>query len=426
MKKRVFRALLLTAFAFLLIPCTNTRALTVKKNNAHVYVVKDRKTRMNVSANKTGTKLRWRSKNTKVIQAKNDIIKGIKTGTGSIYTKLNQKQLNAKVTVMSLNQTEIVIPAGKTKKLEVVNGATVKWSSSRKKIADVKKGVVKAYQTGVAYITAKSHGRKMQCKVRVPGVRISSTMLTLAKDYNTATVTPLNFVGETTVTSSDPAVIKIDKEGKLHALKAGYSIIQVTGEGITVSQRVEVNSLPVDIFMGYMNKYNNYVKKYGKQFNYGWSPTQPFYNVKATIKAKKTAYICCNAPIRWAFAEMGFSSYKIWAVGGKFPNTVFKGTMKKYLTRITASSSLKKTPIGMTIRKAVAAGYLKAGDIIAFKGITHAFVYSGKNFIMLDGGRSAKTLGYSKVGISVDYRTVEKYQGKTISQILRWKTLPMK
>ena len=66
-----------------------------------------------------------------------------------------------------LSKKKATITVGKTLKLKVKHAKKVKWSSSNKKIATVKKGIVKAKKAGIVIITAKVVKKKLKCKVTV-------------------------------------------------------------------------------------------------------------------------------------------------------------------------------------------------------------------------------------------------------------------
>ena len=69
---------------------------------------------------------------------------------------------------IKISKKSVVTNKGKTVRLKV-KGANkkVRWSSSNKKVATVKKGRVRAKNTGKVTITAKVGKKKLKCKVRV-------------------------------------------------------------------------------------------------------------------------------------------------------------------------------------------------------------------------------------------------------------------
>ena len=81
------------------------------------------------------------------------------TGTGAA----SQKQ------TIKLTKTKLSMTAGtsRTIKLKGAKASKVKWSSSKKSVATVSKGKIKARKAGKATITAKYKNRKYRCKVTV-------------------------------------------------------------------------------------------------------------------------------------------------------------------------------------------------------------------------------------------------------------------
>ena len=75
------------------------------------------------------------------------------------------ENVHAKVKISSKSVNLIV---GKTKTIKIKGtDKKVKWSSSNKNVATVKKGKVKAIKKGKTTIIAKVNGKKYKCKVRV-------------------------------------------------------------------------------------------------------------------------------------------------------------------------------------------------------------------------------------------------------------------
>lgn len=69
---------------------------------------------------------------------------------------------------IKISKKSVVTNKGKTVRLKVKGTSKkVRWSSSNKKVATVKKGRVKAKNTGKVTITAKVGKKKLRCKFRV-------------------------------------------------------------------------------------------------------------------------------------------------------------------------------------------------------------------------------------------------------------------
>jgi hypothetical protein len=161
-------------------------------------------------------------------------------------------------------------------------------------------------------------------------------------------------------------------------------------------------------FIGMLQKYNPVIKKYGKQITYSFDDSEPtFEEAKKRLKAGKKTGMTCVVPCRWALKDIGISPSGFYAKNGSFKDC-YKGDIKKHLERITSGGA-----IGKTVKQAANDGLLKPGDIIAYKGKTHTFVYSGIKCKVYDGGRYGS---HTKDGILFDYGP----RTEKISEILRW------
>lgn len=76
---------------------------------------------------------------------------------------------NTKSKKVTLNKTKVSLENEQkyTLKLKGVKNSKVKWSSSNKKVAAVKKGVVSAKKAGKCVVTAKYAKKKYKCTIRV-------------------------------------------------------------------------------------------------------------------------------------------------------------------------------------------------------------------------------------------------------------------
>lgn len=180
-----------------------------------------------------------------------------------------------------------------------------------------------------------------------------------------------------------------------------------------------VQSIPTKAvsFVSRLDTYHNYIKEHAPYFHYYYdSNIKSFQIAKNEIADKKMVGITCVVPIRWALYALNVKREdgKSLIVGynGTFATT-YTGNVRNELDRITSGVS-----VGKTVYQAVNKGLLKAGDIICFEGMTHTFVYSGKDYICYDGGHAAIVDGVY-TGIKVDYSKANK--NRKISEILRWK-----
>lgn len=138
------------------------------------------------TATATNKELSWSSSNKKVVTVnKNGVVTAKGYGTATVTCSSmdgSGKRAKCKVTVrryvtsLKLNRTKLTLQLKKsavlTAKLTPSNADVkkLKWSSSDKKIATVKNGVVTAKKLGTCYITCKTtdgSGKKARCRVTV-------------------------------------------------------------------------------------------------------------------------------------------------------------------------------------------------------------------------------------------------------------------
>ena len=84
-------------------------------------------------------------------------------------TTAAQSSKTSKKSVIKLSKTKLTLEAGKSKtiKLKGAKASKVKWASSKKQVATVSKGKIKAKKAGTATITAKYKNKKYKCRVTV-------------------------------------------------------------------------------------------------------------------------------------------------------------------------------------------------------------------------------------------------------------------
>lgn len=169
-----------------------------------------------------------------------------------------------------------------------------------------------------------------------------------------------------------------------------------------------------------LQEIHNYVKSNYKYFHYKYeSSITSMEKVRDRVRHKKKVGFTCLVPLRLALHKVGLKRSDgkslFYAKNGTFKNS-YSGSIKSNTDRIT-----KGDAIGLTVKQVVDKKLLKSGDILAFKGHTHTFVYSGDGYICFDGGGACKD--YSK-GIRIDYS--KHYKNCKISEIIRWKTTDKK
>ena len=226
------------------------KGLKFKNSKETFYVGKESTLSMVYTPSNASNKTcSWKSSNKKVATVNSKgVVTAVATGTCTITAKSNDGgyTVKCKLTVVKkvypksvdLNVEKTTIEAGKTLQLKAgvhpsnASVKSVKWSSSDKEIATVNsKGLVTAKKGGTVTITCttKSAGKKATCKItvkqRVTGVSLSATAMTLVSGRSktlTATVSPSSATNKNIKWySGDKSIAKVDKNGKVTAVKAG-------------------------------------------------------------------------------------------------------------------------------------------------------------------------------------------------------------
>ncbi len=225
--------------------------------------------------NTTSKTVTWSSSNTKVatVDAYGDVT-AVAPGTAYIYCKTKDTGATAKckVTVKEVKPTSISF-SSKTITIEYNEVRTLKptikpsnatdksltWTSSNPKVVKVTSaGKIKGLKAGEsAVITATTNEGKLKAKITVKvnpititKISLNKTSLTLSKGKTstlTATITPSNATNQTlTWSSSDTKVVKVDKNGKVTAVKNGTATITCkAANGKTATCKVTVKNIAV-------------------------------------------------------------------------------------------------------------------------------------------------------------------------------------
>ena len=213
----------------------------------------------------------WSSSDEAVATVENGKVTAIKEGTATITAKAGEKSATCKVTVsknvvavtsITLNKTALSLTEGESETLTATvkpddaTDKTVTWSTSDTAIATVdQNGKVTAVKEGTATITAKAGEKTATCKVTVNGIPVASITLNKTKvtlhpgetDTLVATVSPDNASDQTiTWTSSYPAAVTVDDNGKITAVAVGASTIHASCGGKSASCEVTVDPIPVE------------------------------------------------------------------------------------------------------------------------------------------------------------------------------------
>lgn len=144
--------------------------------------------------------------------------------TAELPVVMPMEQVEA-ATKASMNKKSVTLFKGKSVKLKVtgVNGKA-KWSSSKKSVATVSNGKVKAKKKGTAVITANVNGQKCTCKVTVEDPKINFKTAELYEDETLQ----LKVTGtKQTVKwkSSNKKIVAISSNGKVKAKSSGKATI---------------------------------------------------------------------------------------------------------------------------------------------------------------------------------------------------------
>lgn len=155
-------------------------AVTVPKTTLYVGDSKNNKIPITVTYNnKKVTKgIKYGTSNRKAATVKSGKIVAVKKGTATISVKYKGKTCKAKITVknakLTLNKNKLNLKKGKIYMLTAyangtkVKAASIKWTSSNKKVVSVnKKGVIKGLKNGKATITAQTSYGRVTCIVTI-------------------------------------------------------------------------------------------------------------------------------------------------------------------------------------------------------------------------------------------------------------------
>lgn len=190
----------------------------------------------------------WSSSDKKVATVNNGKVSAKKAGKAIITAKAGDKKVTCAVTVkvpaskVSLNTKLIYMVKGKKVDVKATISPSdttdkITWTSSNKKVATVKNGKITAKKIGTTTITAKAGKNSASVKVHVVSkpkkakkVKLNRKSVTLkVKKTLTlkATVSPKNSTDTFTWKTSNKKIAKVDKFGKVTALKKGKAVITV-------------------------------------------------------------------------------------------------------------------------------------------------------------------------------------------------------
>ena len=171
-----------------------------------------------------------------------------------------------------LNKTKATIYTGNSIKLKVKKAKSVKWKTSNKKIAEVKKGKVTALAKGKATITASIGKTKLKCRITVKSDYLNRKTVTLYKS-GTFQMQAVKFKGNLKGwRSEDTSVVSVSDTGLLTGIAEGTANVTVKLKRETYRCKVQVvNSLTREDFALEFtdekgNAYTNFID-YAKYWN---------------------------------------------------------------------------------------------------------------------------------------------------------------
>ncbi len=209
----------------------------------------------------------WKSKSTKVATVKNGKITAKKNAAGKNTTITatakdgSKKSASVKVYVVkrATKITKVTLP--KTAKVDVkgtvalkttlkpakatVDSKTLKWSTSDRKVATVKNGVVTGKKAGVATITVKAGKKSAKCVVTVTKKGVKATLQKTKATVKVKRTYQIKLKGKgdsiVDCKTSNKKVATVSKKGKITGKKKGTATITViTKKGGVATFKVTV------------------------------------------------------------------------------------------------------------------------------------------------------------------------------------------
>lgn len=159
--------------------------------------------------------------------------------TAQLPVVMPMEQVEA-ATKASMNKKSVTLFKGKSVKLKVtgVNGKA-KWSSSKKSVATVSNGKVKAKKKGTAVITANINGQKCTCKVTVEDPKINFKTAELYEDETLQL--KVNGTKQTVKwKSSNKKIVAISSNGKVKAKSSGKATITARIGNVKLTCKITV------------------------------------------------------------------------------------------------------------------------------------------------------------------------------------------
>lgn len=203
-----------------------------------------------VAITSTGKKASFSSSDSKIVSVNTyGKVSAKKTGTATIYAKIQNAEASCKVTVqktiITINSASASIENGSTLKLSASSSTSspLKWKSSKPSIASVSEaGVVTSKKPGEAIITVSADGSSAECIITVkkPQISLNRTNVRMYRK-DTVQLSAAVSSGLTPIWKSNrTSVATVDQNGKITAVKNGIAIITATVDGVSKSCEVVV------------------------------------------------------------------------------------------------------------------------------------------------------------------------------------------
>lgn len=202
----------------------------------------------------------WTSKDSKIAAVdKNGKVWGLRAGSTVITARVGNLTAKCKVTVKSplnriaLTKQKLTLTPKMTSRIKVIfypsdttDSRKITWSSGNKKVATVKNGVITAVGVGETEIKAKVGKKKSAvCKVSVkkPKVSLNRSSTVLYTGGKTSVILKADIRGASNKiswSSSDSRIAKVDKKGKVTAVRKGTAFITATANKVKKTCKITV------------------------------------------------------------------------------------------------------------------------------------------------------------------------------------------
>lgn len=161
------------------------------------------------------------------------------TAAVTVKSDTHMQRLMATAPTAHFDKTNVKLHVRETVKLNVIGGSgkTKKWKSSKKKVATVKKGVVKAKKAGKTTITVKKGKKKIKCRVTVV---MNSPYLESAPDYQA--VTGAKMKKHEYEDGLDLCMFKYSKAGKKKYIKKlkAWGFVRFGDDGVFINDQFDI------------------------------------------------------------------------------------------------------------------------------------------------------------------------------------------